>query len=344
MSDKGQEVIKLLELLENDVESRKEKSFVAVYEDQRFKAARKICQQEKERIYPEIFKHLDDRKQFATALLLDLTIGAEEMEEVVKGAIVTRDSQVCYDTKKYIAAIINYGYKKGFLVLETPQEKTLKAIESIETDPHCRYSSNIQTYLKNPSVTKLIDKCAGPEKHAIMEGLMLHVKNKLSWVPLVIINEIAGKHFALELPKIPENFQGRLSKINNEYLVWGLSNGLYPIETEKEHFDKEMLDLESAFLHVSRKKFSQLIGAMRTHFKKPVLAWLCLNYLDNNHLSRPALRVLEDCVGRLPYESQEKAEADINYAKDSWLRWGYCEGYLLHNAYPEDSPPNPKFI
>ncbi|MFA5166383.1 MAG: hypothetical protein WC449_03695 [Candidatus Paceibacterota bacterium] len=335
MSDKGQEAVKLLESLENDLESRKEKSFLAIFEDQRFKEARKICQQEKEGVYREIFRHLEDRKQFATALLLDLAIGVEEVEEAVKGAIITKDSQVRYDTRKYVAAIINYGYKKGFLVLENPQEKTLKIIELIEADRHCRYSSNIQTYLENPIVIKLIDECAGTDKHAIMEGLMLHIKNKLSWVPLVIINEIASKYFELELPKIPENWQGRLSKINNKYLVWGLGNGLYPIATEKERFDKEMLDLESAFLHVSGKKFSQLIGAMRTHFKKPILVWLCLNYLDNNHCGELAIKVLEYCVESPPCEDSGKTEAEINYAKDSWLRWGFEEGYILHNSWPQ---------
>jgi len=335
LSDKGQEVVKLLESLENDVESRKEKSFLAIFEDQRFREARKICQQEKEGVYREIFKHLEDRKQFATALLLDLAIGVEEVEEAVKAAIVTKDSQVRYDTRKYIAAIINYGYKKGFLSLENPQEKTLKIIELIEADPRCRYSSNVQAYLENPTVIKLIGECAGADKRAIMEGLMLHIKSKLSWVPLVIINEIAGKYFELELPKIPENFQGRLSKINNEYLIWGLVNGLYPIAMEKECFNKEMSNLESAFLHVSGKKFSRLIGAMRTHYKKPILIWLCLNYLNNGHLSWPALKVLEDCAERPPYEDSEKAEADINYAKDSWLRLGFEQGYILHNSYPE---------
>jgi hypothetical protein len=117
LSDEEQVVLKLLEDLENDMEVQKENHFGTIVDDARFRKMLDICRKEKVRIYPALFRHLRNKKKFTTALLLDLAIG-HEMVEVIKSAITTHESQVSYDIKKYIDAIIAYGEKMGYLPKE----------------------------------------------------------------------------------------------------------------------------------------------------------------------------------------------------------------------------------
>lgn len=117
MSDEEQDALKLLEDLENDMEVQKENHFGTIVDDARFRKMLDICRQEKALVYPTIFKHLQQKRKFTAALLLDLAIG-HEMVEIIKPAITTHDSRVSYDIKKYIDAILSYGKRMGYLPKE----------------------------------------------------------------------------------------------------------------------------------------------------------------------------------------------------------------------------------
>jgi hypothetical protein len=334
MSEEEQEALKLLESLENDVELQKENHFAAIVDDPRFRELMEICRKERDKIYPALFAHLFKRRKFTCGLLLDLAIG-NEMVEVIKPAISTSNSNVSYDTAKYVERIIEYGRRKKFLPFESPQERVLRVIDEADSDPRVIISSDPGTVLKHSAIIKLLEDFAGEDKLALMQGVMLHIKRKLSWTQPGIIWQVARKHFDLDPPEVPQHSQGRLAKINEICFIWGLANGLYPIDQEKAQFQEELLLIEKEIKNEG-KYVQRMIGRIRAHFKKPILIWLCLDHLDSTDGSIGAIKILESSIAQMPYNNPERAQMEIEYATASWLRWGYEQGYILHNSYPEE--------
>lgn len=196
-----------------------------------------------------------------------------------------------------------------------------KARAAIKLDPRLNFQQTAQ-------FAELYKLCSGQKKYEAMQGIMLYLRDKVSPLPEILIKEVAP-FFSLELPTIPEMHEGRLSKTNEDYLVWGLANGLYPIEKEKVAFEREVEEFHLSFM--ADKHF---YGTICTHFKKPVLTWLCLDSLDNeSSIKHTILIILARCTNYHPYPEER---VTTNYARDCWLRWGYEQGYLLHNSYPEE--------